>query len=622
MREFAGRHRFMLLCLAVLWIKTVAVSYLTFDLVMTHWLEAVIFAAGPLAFLLIVFGLGMLLKASWQRTYYFSISLLLTVVLYSNTVYYREFADIITLPMLVMSGNAGDLTTSVVELVHWWDLLFFADLFVLGWFMVKNPPFLTVQKTGFREAKGKYALIGAAAFAIILLSQADPGEAETPAHSFDREHMVKNLGIYNFYFYDAFLHLTTGTQPAFAEREDLEDIKAHLQEHETEPNMSFHGAAEGKNVVVVSLESLETFAMGKTVDGEEVTPFLNELVEDSFYFDNLYDQAGQGKTSDAEFMVNNSLYPLGRGAVFHTHPDNELTPLPKKLGENGYENVVFHANDDTFYNRANVYPRLGYHYYYDLDYYDVHDGNSVGWGLKDIDFVEQSMPYIEDLPEPFYATKLTLTNHFPYELDDEDYFIPPAETDSDIVNRYFPAVRYMDESIRVLFDEFKEAGLYEDTMFVLYGDHYGIAESHYEELGSFLDEDIGPYEALKLDRVPVIIHVPGMEDEVFTSSTVSGHIDIMPTMLNLLGLPQENHVMFGSDLLAEDREEFAVLRSGEVVTDEVLYTGDQCFASGSGEELPVAECLDAAERGEEELYYSDQIIYGDLFRFFDEEEDV
>ncbi|SDO50934.1 LTA synthase family protein [Alkalicoccus daliensis] len=620
MREFIYRHRFMLLCLSLMWLKTVVVSFLTFNLVITHWLEAVIFIVNPLAFLLVIFSLGMLLKPSWQRPYYFIMSLVLTSILYANAVYFREFADIITLPMLVMSGNVGDLSTSIFELIQWWDIIFFLDLVFIGYTMVKKPSALPATRAGLRDSKGKYLAVLVLSALIILLGRVEVGEAETPAHSFDRQHLIKSLGIYNFYFYDVYLHFTTGAQPAFAEREDMDNIQEHLQETHVDPNADFFAKAEDMNVVVVSLESVETMALEQTINGQEVTPFLNELIEDSFYFNNMYDQAGQGKTSDTEFMVNNSLYPLGRGAVFHTHPEIEMTPLPRALSEEGYYNVVFHANSETFYNRNEVYPRLGYDYYFGLDYFDVTDENSVGWGLKDMPFIEQSMPHIEDMEQPFYATFLTLTNHFPYELDPEDYFIDPAETESDIVNRYFPAVRYTDEAVRLLFNRFEEAGLYENTMFILYGDHYGIAESHYEELGSFLDKEIDPYETVKLDRVPLIIHIPGMEEEAETIETVGGHIDIMPTLVNLLGLSQDKHIMFGSDLLAEEREDFAVLRNGSVVTDEVVYTGELCYDAESGEELELGECVEAAERGEDELYYSDQIIYGDLMRFFNEEE--
>ncbi|MBL2468676.1 hypothetical protein ELJ42_30300, partial [Klebsiella pneumoniae] len=70
------------------------------------------------------------------------------------------------------------------------------------------------------------------------------------------------------------------------------------------------GAAKGKNVILISMESTQNFVINKKINGKEITPFLNEFIKDSFYFDNFYHQTGQGKTSDAEFIVENSLYPL------------------------------------------------------------------------------------------------------------------------------------------------------------------------------------------------------------------------------------------------------------------------------------------------------------------------
>ncbi|MCR6112426.1 LTA synthase family protein [Bacillus sp. A301a_S52] len=613
MKSFLNAHRFMLFCLGVLWLKTFVVSTLTFDLTINQFLEAIVFALNPLAFLLVVFSLGLLLKAKYQRLYYFSVSILLTIILYANAVYYREFSDIITLPMLVMGGNMGDLSTSIVELVQWYDVLFFIDLAIIAILMVKQPSSLAVNRVSLKKTRSKYAVLAIVVATIVGAGQIDLGEQRS--HSFNRDTAIESMGIYNFYVYDAYLHLTTRSQTVFADRDDWEIIDEHLADYDVKPNSAYHGVAEGMNVVVLSMESVEAFVINETVNGEEITPFLNELIEDSFYFENFYDQTGQGKTSDAEFMINNSLYPLGRGAVFHTHSDNELTPLPRALQHNGYYTVSFHANDKTFYNRDIMYGNLGYDHYFDIASYEVTGENSVGWGLKDVAFMEQSMAYMEELPEPFFATMLTLTNHFPYELDEEDHFVAPYDSESDILNRYFPTVRYTDEAIKTLFDEMKEQGLYDNTIFVLYGDHYGIAESHYSQLSEFLGYDITPDEAMKLNRVPLIIHIPGMEEEAKTIDTVSGHVDVMPTLLNLLGVSEEEHVMFGRDLLALDRDDFAVLRNGNVVTDEIIYTKEACYDALDGTELNVTNCEDDIKRGQRELNYSDDIIYSDLIRF-------
>ncbi|SES30207.1 LTA synthase family protein [Salisediminibacterium halotolerans] len=620
MKQFLRQHRLMVMLLMLLWLKTFLVSILTFDLMINQAVELLVFAFNPLAFLLTVFGLGLLLKEKYQTGYFFALTVILTVILYGNAVHYREFTDIITLPMLVMSGNAGDLMTSVAELIAWYDIFFFIDLPIIYWLIKKYRTVLTVKQAPIRYSKGLYTAITAVVLTIVFAGQVV--QSEERAHSFNRENVIKTIGIFNFYVYDAYVHVATASQAVFAEGDDWSNIERHLDETSAEPNESMAGAAEGKNVVMVSLESVESFVIGETLDGEEITPFLNELIEDSFYFNNLYDQAGQGKTSDAEFMMHNSLYPLGRGAVFHEAYDNEYLPLLKQFQQRGYENAAFHANDESFYNRDEMYENLEYDTYYALDAFDVDEDNSVGWGLKDIDFIEQSMPYIEDdMEEPFFAKFKTLTNHFPYELDDEDHFIDQFDSNSNIVNRYFPTVRYTDEALRIMFEKFQDSGLYEDTIFVLYGDHYGIAESHYDELEDYLGYEVTPDEAVKLDRVPVIIHIPGMEDEAETIDTVSGHVDVMPTLINLMGMDEERHLMFGRDLLSDDRDDFAVQRDGTVITDEIIYTSEVCYDAETGDELGFEACAEAFQRGEDELYYSDKIIYGDMLRFWDERQE-
>ncbi|MFP3471797.1 hypothetical protein R0J90_17270, partial [Micrococcus sp. SIMBA_144] len=88
--------------------------------------------------------------------------------------------------------------------------------------------------------------------------------------------------------------------------------------------------------------------------------------------------------------------------------------------------------------------------------------------LKDIPFFKQSIPYLKELEQPYSAKFLTLTNHFPYLLEEEDTMISLPETEEEVVNRYFATVRYEDESIKTFFEEMKAAGLYEDSIFVLY----------------------------------------------------------------------------------------------------------------------------------------------------------
>src|SRR5699024_6241130 len=103
----------------------------------------------------------------------------------------------------------------------------------------------------------------------------------------------------------------------------------------------------------------------------------------------------------------------------------------------------------------------------------------IGYGLKDKPFFKESMPILESLKEsqdePFYAHLMTLTHHHPYLIDEEDATIDPADTNDGSVDRYFQTARYLDEALEQFFDDLKEAGLYDDSVIMIYGDHYGIS---------------------------------------------------------------------------------------------------------------------------------------------------
>ena len=110
------------------------------------------------------------------------------------------------------------------------------------------------------------------------------------------------------------------------------------------------------------------------------------------------------------------------------------------------------------------------------------DEQVIGYGLKDKPFFKESMPLLESLEQPFYAHMITLTHHHPYLIVEEDATIEPAETNGGSVNRYFQTARYLDEALEQFFHDLKEAGLYEDSLIFIYGDHYGISDNHLEAL--------------------------------------------------------------------------------------------------------------------------------------------
>ncbi len=368
---------------------------------------------------------------------------------------------------------------------------------------------------------------------------------------------------------------------------------------------------------MVSVESMQSFVINNTLFGQEITPFLNDLIKESYYFDEFYHQTGQGKTSDAEFLVDNSLYPLPSGAVYFTHSTNEFNATPKLLKNHGYYSASLHANDKSFWNRDNMYKNLGYDRFFSKPDYVINEENSIGWGMKDIPFFEQSVEHLKTLPQPFYSKLLTLTNHHPYTLNKADELIPEFDSGDGTVDRYFTTVRYTDEALKIFFEDMKKSGLYEDTIFILYGDHYGISPNHNDAMAKFMGKEITAYEQTQLQRVPLIIHIPGVTGG--TISKVSGQIDVRPTLLHLLGIEGENPLDFGENLFVDNADPLLVLRDGTFITNKYVHTDNVCYQKGYiPAEVDVSLCDPYKELAENDLGYSDKIIYGDLMRFTEE----
>jgi lipoteichoic acid synthase len=599
----------------LLWLKTYIAYKTSFDIKIENWRQELILFINPLSFLMILFGLSMFMKEKAQKRYIMVTSFIVSAVLFANVVFYRFFNDFLTIPVLFQTSNMSDLGSSVTELINFSDLFYFADIILLAVLMKFKPALL-----GWREYskvdRRAYFLV-AVAIALFNMGMAETERPQLLTRTFDREMLVKNIGTYNYHLYDAFLQSKSSAQRAMADGSELADIDNYVRANYLPPNDEMFGIAKGKNVILISLESTQDFVINQTVNGQEITPFLNDFIKESYYFNNFYHQTGQGKTSDSEFLVENSLYPLSRGAVFFTHSGNEYTATPEILNENGYFTASLHANNKSFWNRDIMYQSLGYQRFYSLPDYEVNEENSVGWGLKDIDFLQQSVDHLKAMPKPFYSKFITLTNHFPFELSEEDQYIQPYTSNDKTVNNYFPTVRYEDEAIKQFIQKLKDEGLYEDSIIILYGDHYGISDNHNKAMSEYLGKEITPFESTQLQKVPLIIHIPGQEGKTMT--TVGGQIDIKPTILHLLGIDTKNNINFGSDLFAKDRRDFAVLRDGSFITKDQVFTRETCYDKATGEPTDQEACAPYFESADSELEYSDKIIYGDLLRFYGEQ---
>jgi len=414
-------------------------------------------------------------------------------------------------------------------------------------------------------------------------------------------------------------NIKSSSQRALADSSDITEVENYRKANYAAPNPAYFGKAKGMNVIYISMESFQSFMIDyKMPDGQEVTPFLNSLAHDNntFYFENFFHQTGQGKTSDAEFLMENSLYPMAQGAVFVNKAQNTFQAAPAILKGYGYNSAVFHGNYKTFWNRNVMYKALGYDQFYDAEYYSMSDENTKNYGMKDKPFFKESMPILENMKQPFYTKFISLSNHFPFEMDPEDTDFPAGDYGDTVVNQYFQSAHYMDQSFEQFFNDLKASGLYENTVIVMYGDHYGISENHNDAMAKVLGVDeITPAINAKLQRVPLFIHVPGVKGGV--QKQIGGEVDVRPTLLHLLGIDTKDYMEFGSDLLSKEHRNWATFRNGDFVSSDAIQINEKCYSFETGDLLDKNDaCKAIGEKVNTELQMSDEIVYKDLLRFY------
>jgi lipoteichoic acid synthase len=569
----------------------------------------------PASSVILFLGLALFFKGKKSFVWMIVIDFLLSFLLYANIVYYRFFSDFITLPTLTQTGNAGDLGQSIEALLKPYDILYFLDTIILLVLVLTK----LVKPISIKVKTRSLVMVFATAIAFfaVNLSLAEVDRPQLLTRTFDRNYIVKYLGMYNFTIYDAIQSTRATTQRAMADTDDITEVTNYTNAIYAEPNPDYFGIAKGKNVIYIHLESVQNFIINYKLNGQEVTPFLNSLTKDSstFYFDNFFHQTGQGKTADAEFMLENSLFGLPQGAAFSTKGQNTYQAAPAILGQNGYTSAVFHGNTKSFWNRNEIYKSFGYDNFFDLSYYNAKDEDILNYGLKDKPFFNQSMPMLKSLSQPFYTKFITVSNHFPYPLDQAEATIEKHTTGDSSVDNYFQTARYLDEAIEEFFTDLKESGLYENSMIVMYGDHYGISENHNAAMSKVLGKEVGDFENAQLQRVPLFIHIPG--EEGGTMHQYGGQVDLMPTLMHLLGIETKGYVQVGTDLFSKDHQTVVPFRNGDFITEKVTTLNGKYYDTTTGEPIEETDEIKQYEQITQlKLQMSDKIVNQDLLRFY------
>ena len=623
-RGLNTKHGFFLLVVLLFCIKSYWAYQNEFNLgvkgSMQHFLLAFNTIPGALVFL------GIALYFRGRLSYWLMpiINALLSTWLFSNILYYREFSDFITFNVIKGSGAASNnLGKSLMGIIRPEDFLVYADVIILALVLLFH-----LIRVDMRRFKIRYAMTVTALGFVLFganLGMAESDRSQLLTRTFDNNYIVKYLGLQAYTIYDGVKTTHNSVVKARADQDQLKPVLNFIHHNYAGPNVQYEGVAKGKNIFVIHLESLQQFMIDYKQDGQEVMPNLNKLyhANDTLAFDNFFHQVGQGKTADAEMMLENSLYGLPEGSAMVTDgTTNTFQSAPALLHQKlGYTTASFHGDVPSFWNRDNAYKSFGYQYFFSKEYYPKTKDYDAGYGMKDKIFMKESAHYIEQLPQPFYAKLITVTNHYPYILDKQNKDIQPWNTGDDTVDPYVQTARYLDESLGEFLDYLGKSGLRQNSVLILYGDHYGISNNHQPAIAQILHKKkVTNYDLAMFQKVPFMINMPGLKGGI--DHTYGGEIDVLPTIEDLLGISSKNYIQFGQDLLSPERNQIVPFRNGDWVTPKYTkYNGDYYYTK-NGKQITKATAKQKKEFSKIQKYVttdlglSDRVVNGDLLRFY------
>lgn len=511
-----------------------------------------------------------------QVYWYAGVSLFVGILMLVCVLYARFYHEIPTYHSFSLIGEVGVVKSSATSLLKPLDFFYFIDILLLPFLLFQA----IVKKRTFRGFKfqGKKVGLTVIAFFVIVSSFTFFTVKQDIISDSIR---AKKMGLFTFNIATA-LAGTANVKAAYITAQNVRDIKGEkLPKHPKD-----FGVAKGKNLIIIQLESFQRNLNGVKINGQSVTPTLDKLQNETLYSNQFFQTVSKSNTADAEWSVYTSTFPSGYYTNTQTYADRVIPSMPRLLGKNGYSTATFHTNDASFYNRENFYPAVGFDKFYDRKFFG--DEDKIGFSASDEVLYKKTFPVLEKHyknKQKFYSQLISVSSHMPFKLpEDKQTLQLPSDLQDTELGDYFQAEHYADKQLGAFIAKLKKSGIWDDSVVVMYGDHH-ILDT--KDLSSEEQKYVPKSKNWKTQpaddyRVSFFLHYPGMK-ATGEIKNVGGEIDIMPTVMNLLGVPTKNQIMFGKDILNSKTNfipERYSMPEGSYFTNDYTYLPDESFETG------------------------------------------
>jgi len=502
------------------------------------------------AIIIIIISFAFLLKNK-KRTYLLlGMDVLISMLFIFDLSYYRSTGTFLSLKQLIDFNLFNPINKSVINF-KWIDLLFLVD--IIGIIIIV---YFTKNKV-YESKRRIICFLATFLFSVIVLSKSNyffnERDTDTITKNLTTKDWVESVSVENmsplgFHAYDIYTTLKNKYNCYKLQNSNaMADIKDWINDNkENLPDNEYKGIYEGKSLVFIQVESLERMLINQTIEGQEVTPNLNKLLKNSLYFDEIYEQNGEGHSSDSDLLVNTSVLPIKNDITFFEYPGNKFTTIAKLMNEKGYDTLSTHPESDIYLGGFNWEENHGASLGFDKIYDSTKlDGNEeMGYGLSDKSYLSSVEKKISELNQPFFSWSVTVSSHGPFTYisdskqggnENNKYLNLSNNLSKNLLGDYCQSFRYTDEQIGQFINYVENDMNLKNTVFVIYGDHTILHKSYENRLRNIKTNETWWKDTEK--RIPLIIYTPGQEAK--TISTYGGQIDILPTIAYLMGIDKK-----------------------------------------------------------------------------------
>ena len=593
-------------------------SYVLISILMSTILRTLtlgnLFAVRPfltdLAFIIFVGSFGYFIKPKKQFNYYFVLLLFTTFLCLVNSIYYQFYLSYVSVSLINAISQIQGVSGAIFE-----------KLSILNFIYILGPiSYVSINK---KLKKGKYfdyvtetekskklfmnTFITGGVVGLVIIATMSALEWSRLVKQWNREYIVQRLGLYAYTLNDVVQGIQPKISSLFNYDESARIFRDFYDNKKPQQSNSYTGIFKDKNVLFVHMESIQTFLIDLKINGTEITPNLNKLIDKSKYYSNFYPQISIGTSSDTEFTLLTSLMPSNSGTAFVSYSDRTFVSLPTLFKEKGYYTFSTHGNKGDYWNRRVMHKTLGYDDFFAKDSYEVTETTYMG--ISDEQFFDQlvdKIKVIDSEKEKYFGTIITLTNHTPWYDEEifEQFKLTKTYTYKDKLGnkvtgeanwlkdtemgRYLISSHYADKALGKFIEDLEKEGLLDDTILVLYGDHQAKLPVkqfnllyNYDPIKDDVREEDDPkfvkydkYDNYINNKTPLIIYT-GQTGIEFSGKeeSVIGMYDVLPTISNLFGTSYSKYAL-GNDFYSKN-EKIVIFPNGNFITNNVYYNSTE-----------------------------------------------